>query len=541
MTAFCQGPFGRPFCGKKGAVLFGLGVVLLLCFLSMPLRAQSDSDLEALAQKAERLLSQEQSQPALRPARIAAFSEVVRVLAQRLPNIPSQSGEYPVALFRMGLYLYLSDQSADAQIILTECQQHPALHSQDATWNGKAISQHLSSFSGVRITARSDVTEAELAKHLPTPAGAAFVSVHGSKTGIPVPERMGRPDGDRTVDAPFTPSEKQNLRQRGIQSRDPQRAMILGKKLLEPLGQVVFAQKEKVVVLGIGEQKNAEGLADALSKEQVRLWRNLLGRKDAPPLVIVYANLSPEGRERQGILLSQAVHGRAAAGKEGYYSAYDRSLVLRKGIVDDAGKLYLGTAVHELVHALLDCDSPEIPLWLNEGLASLFEEQNADGKPIDNYRLYELLLAQKTNEGVSVKTLLDGQIPRSIETRDAMFRYTVLWVYTQKGFPGVQGLLKRVRERKGNDVGALCEVIGIPKVGLDKAFAAFLQTRDVKGVDERWEHIRPTALGRPTPRPSSPSSQQGMGGNGAIFHQIPQTGQAGSRPKMDPGQTVQSP
>ena len=50
------------------------------------------------------------------------------------------------------------------------------------------------------------------------------------------------------------------------------------------------------------------------------------------------------------------------------------------------GKLGGGTIAHELVHALIANDFTEAPEWLNEGLASLYEEAE-NGKPKNNYRL----------------------------------------------------------------------------------------------------------------------------------------------------------
>ena len=35
-----------------------------------------------------------------------------------------------------------------------------------------------------------------------------------------------------------------------------------------------------------------------------------------------------------------------------------------------------GTLVHELVHALIRPDFPNVPTWFNEGLASLYEQSS---------------------------------------------------------------------------------------------------------------------------------------------------------------------
>ena len=61
----------------------------------------------------------------------------------------------------------------------------------------------------------------------------------------------------------------------------------------------------------------------------------------------------------------------------GYYRPSTRMVVINMG----AGA---GTIVHEMTHALIDFDFPDVPLWFNEGLASLHEEcrlVNRDGQP----------------------------------------------------------------------------------------------------------------------------------------------------------------
>ncbi len=71
----------------------------------------------------------------------------------------------------------------------------------------------------------------------------------------------------------------------------------------------------------------------------------------------------------------------------GYYEPTDQTAVVNLS----AGE---GTIVHELIHAMIMADYPEAPIWLNEGLASLFEHSRlveTQGKPdlipLHNWRL----------------------------------------------------------------------------------------------------------------------------------------------------------
>lgn len=55
-----------------------------------------------------------------------------------------------------------------------------------------------------------------------------------------------------------------------------------------------------------------------------------------------------------------------------------------------------GTMVHEMTHALMADDFPEAPIWLAEGMASLYEQCRAEGNILrgeDNWRLPELKAA----------------------------------------------------------------------------------------------------------------------------------------------------
>ncbi len=58
----------------------------------------------------------------------------------------------------------------------------------------------------------------------------------------------------------------------------------------------------------------------------------------------------------------------------GYYSPCERA------IITNVGNGY-GTLVHEMVHAFMDANFPEAPVWLDEGLASLYEQPSCVPDP----------------------------------------------------------------------------------------------------------------------------------------------------------------
>lgn len=64
---------------------------------------------------------------------------------------------------------------------------------------------------------------------------------------------------------------------------------------------------------------------------------------------------------------AKKLFGRVPDTPFGYYLHKHRALVMN---IATGG----GTLVHEMFHALVDEDFPDIPLWANEGIASLFEQ-----------------------------------------------------------------------------------------------------------------------------------------------------------------------
>lgn len=71
----------------------------------------------------------------------------------------------------------------------------------------------------------------------------------------------------------------------------------------------------------------------------------------------------------------------------------------------------IGTLVHEMVHALINPDFPDVPVWLNEGLGSLYEqcqiEDNGSLRGLINWRYPRLKKAITTDTLVKLKDLLE--------------------------------------------------------------------------------------------------------------------------------------
>ncbi|AKU95155.1 glycogen branching enzyme [Labilithrix luteola] len=112
------------------------------------------------------------------------------------------------------------------------------------------------------------------------------------------------------------------------------------------------------------------GFQGAGFDQSVALVRNAMagylnGRFDRKPseAISVYLFPNAQGYER----FCKARYGAPCIAHYGFYHPADRSMVMNAG-------LGLGTLTHELVHPLVESDFPRAPTWLNEGIASVFEQ-----------------------------------------------------------------------------------------------------------------------------------------------------------------------
>jgi hypothetical protein len=88
----------------------------------------------------------------------------------------------------------------------------------------------------------------------------------------------------------------------------------------------------------------------------------------------------------------------------GYYSHEHNSLIMNIGTGG-------GTLVHEIVHPFINSNFPECPAWLNEGLASLYEqcqEKNGHIYGLTNWRLAGLQQDIRAGAIPSFKTLMQA-------------------------------------------------------------------------------------------------------------------------------------
>jgi hypothetical protein len=174
------------------------------------------------------------------------------------------------------------------------------------------------------------------------------------------------------------------------------------------------------------------------------------------------------------------------------------------------GEGYLGTALHELTHALVYADFPFAPRWLDEGLATLQEEQDSSGR-IDNYRLYYLRAALEQNKCPAVRAIIDPKSPgwytEPAPLMAAAARYLALYLLQRE--PG-RNDLKRVYQQLRADPSleaaqALQSVTGMTLDELNTAFVQFIQGRSVEKIGRKWGMLQ-SAIGeyiRSLPAPAN--------------------------------------
>jgi len=150
----------------------------------------------------------------------------------------------------------------------------------------------------------------------------------------------------------------------------------------------------------------------------------------------------------------------------GYYRNVDRTLVMNI----DTGT---GTLVHELTHALIVYDYPDVPTWFNEGLASLHEqctvgEREITGLP--NWRLPALQAAIAKGALRSLRELVSARdfYGPGQGLNYAQARYFCLYVQRAGKLPELYRHMRSAGRAAGADVKAIEAALGKPIQTVEK-------------------------------------------------------------------------
>lgn len=106
-----------------------------------------------------------------------------------------------------------------------------------------------------------------------------------------------------------------------------------------------------------------------------------------------------------------------------------------------------GTLVHELAHALMAVDFPEAPIWISEGIASLYEQSRVEGDSLKgepNWRLPELHRALAEGTLTPLRNLLSMDF-RAFRERTESLHYAQSRYFCK--YAESKGLLRPVYAR----------------------------------------------------------------------------------------------
>ncbi len=138
------------------------------------------------------------------------------------------------------------------------------------------------------------------------------------------------------------------------------RGKLIGEQLGEKCAVVVAAP---FVVAGDMPQAQLRDWYDrTIHPAAIAMGNRYFGKRPSEPItVLLFASKESYERYAERLYRDQGIS------IYGYYKPRERTLVMN---IATGG----GTLVHELTHALLAFDCPEVPDWFNEGLASLHEQ-----------------------------------------------------------------------------------------------------------------------------------------------------------------------
>ncbi len=226
------------------------------------------------------------------------------------------------------------------------------------------------------------------------------------------------------------------------------------------------------VVIGDGSASQVRTNAKKLVRWATTLLRAQFFTKYPRHIIDVWLFESERSYERN----VRELFGDSPESPYGYYEPCDRALVINLTMGD-------GTLVHELVHPLMEADFPEAPTWLNEGLASLYEQPaELDGRIVGlpNWRLPRLQDAIKHGWAPSLQATMSASRRSFYRSRRRSLNYAVaryLCFYLQH-----RGLLERyyrklraVHDHDPDGIETLRQLLGQPNLAqLEQQWTRFV-------------------------------------------------------------------
>jgi hypothetical protein len=144
---------------------------------------------------------------------------------------------------------------------------------------------------------------------------------------------------------------------------DQERRAKVAKEELGPKAMSTVVSDVFVVIGPPGWQGGQFDQSVALMKSAMAGFMN--GRFGRKPSEAISVYLFPNGQTYEAFCAQK--YSAPCIAHFGFYQPRERYMVMNIG-------LGLGTLTHEIVHPLVEADFPAAPTWLNEGIASVFEQ-----------------------------------------------------------------------------------------------------------------------------------------------------------------------
>jgi hypothetical protein len=183
-----------------------------------------------------------------------------------------------------------------------------------------------------------------------------------------------------------------------------------------------------------------------------------------PVLILLFERAEPYKR------LAKKWFGDADVPHFGFFRRAERVMLMNVGTGT-------GTLVHELVHALIAPDFPDVPDWFNEGFASLYEQCSLSGDTIkghENWRLPDLQEAIRKDRLRPLEEMIrDPQFYGDplVGINYAQSRYLMFYLQ-EKGL--LADYYRRFRENVKDDPSGL------------ETLKQVLKVDDLSGFDKKW-------------------------------------------------------
>ena len=189
--------------------------------------------------------------------------------------------------------------------------------------------------------------------------------------------------------------------------------VVATEKAKRPADFTVAAEPPFVVVSNLSATQTAYFRRHTIAAAQKALWATYFQKR---PTAVTYIYLFKDAATYRRYAAEW--FGDREVPHFGYFRRADRVMVMN---IATGG----GTLVHEMVHALIAPDFPDVPDWFNEGLASLYEQCSIRGDRITGHVNWRLPGLQRA---IAAKTL---RPLRELMTADDFYRHQTGLNYAQ--------------------------------------------------------------------------------------------------------------